>query len=45
MSWQVVVLTVHLVVKVQLYLHVMAGCCFDSAASWADTVILTCHGR
>ena len=38
-------LTVPLVVPVQLYLHVMAGSCVDSAACCAGTVILTCHGR
>ena len=38
-------LTVLLVVQVQLYFHVMAGCRVDSAASCEGTVILTCHDR
>ena len=41
MSWQIVVLTVPLVVQEQFYLHVMVGSCVDSAASCSGTVILT----
>ena len=36
-------LTVSLVVQVQLYFHVMTGGRVESAASYASTVILTCH--